>query len=191
MKGQINTSIAQVKINFMKNEAKISELGSKASHRVMRDGNISVVGELIDGVNLMMQFNEHTENMSDELKGVTVNLRFSSEMFNALNARIHELGPIGALVQIEVDGNVEYGTLVVNGVQVESYTIYVTEIQDIEEVSIQRVGSRDAKDAVLARMREHKAANSAARDAAIQRNRPMLQTKAAQEGAAESTLLFQ
>lgn len=190
MKGQVNTGIAQVKINFMKNESKITELGSKASHRVMRDGSISVVGELVDGINLMMQFNETSENMSDELKGVTVNLRFSPDMFSALNARIHTLGPIGCLVQVAVDGNVEYGTLVANGVQVESYTIYVSEIQDIEEVSIQRVGSRDAKDAVLARMREHKAANSAARDAAIQRNRPVLQTKAAQEGAMQTVLTF-
>jgi hypothetical protein len=191
MKGQVSFGIAQVKINFMKNEAKVLELGSKASHRAMRDGSISVVGELVDGVNLMMQFNEHSADMSDELKGVTVNLRFLPEMFSALNARIHELGPIGALVQVVADGNVEYGTLIVNGVQKESYTIYVSEIQDIEEVSIQRVGSRDNRDAVVERMREHKASNSAARDAAIQRNRPTLQTKAAQEGAAESALLFQ
>ncbi len=190
MKGQINTGIAQVKINFMKNEDKVLELGSKASHRSMRDGSISVVGELIDGVNLMMGFNESTENMTEELKGVTVNLRFSAEMFSALNARIHELGPIGALVQVAVDGNVEYGTLVANGVEVESYTIYVSEIQDIEEVQIQRVGTRDDKNAVLLRMRSHKAANSAARDAAIQRNRPTLQTKAAQASAAETVLNF-
>jgi hypothetical protein len=190
MKGQNIQSVAQVKVNFMKNEDKIQELQSKASNRIMRDGSHSVVCELVDGIALNMQFVEGVEDVTKELLGVTVNLRFTPDQFRALNERFHQLGPIGALVQVALDGNVEYGTLVSNGVEVESYTIYVAEVQDVEEVQIQRVGSRDSRDAVLARMQSHKASNASAREAAIAKNRPTLQTKAAQSGVATADLFM-
>jgi hypothetical protein len=180
MKAQNIQSIAQVKVNFMKNEDKMREVGSKAYNRVMRDGSVSVVSELVDGLNLTMTFDEGTEDVTNLLKGIRVTLRFSEDQFEALNARFHDLGSIGALVDVLVDGDVEYGTLVANGVEVESYTIYVSEIQEVEPIVMQRVGSRDAKSAVLDRMMAHKAANNAAREQAIASRRPVLQTKAAQ-----------
>lgn len=184
MKIQNVQSLAQVKINFMKNEDKIAELGSKAYYRVMRDGNMSIVCELVDGVNLMMAFSDNEAcDMSAELKSTRVNIRVTPEQFEAMNANFHEIGNIGAIVQVAVDGNVEYGTLIANGIETESYTLYVSEVQAVEEVKIQRVGSIADKEGVVARMRAHKAANAAAREQAIQANRPMLQTKAAQQGA--------
>lgn len=181
-------SIAQIKVNFMKNEDKINQMQSKANHRVMRDGSHSVVAELIDGLNLQMQFTEGVEDVTKELVGVTVNARFTEAQWQALNERFHQLGNIGANVQIAIDGNVEYGTLVSNGVEVESYTMYVSEIQEVEEISIQRVGSRDSKNAVIERMNAHKAKNAAQRDAAIARNRP--QVAAAKAGVTEDIAAF-
>jgi hypothetical protein len=188
MLNQTIPSVAQVKINFMKNEDKIMAQGSKASNRVMRDGSVSLVGELVDGLNLQMLFSDGSADMTQELKGVTVNLRIRPEMFETLNARFHELGNIGATVQVTVDGNVEYGTLVANGVEVESYTIYVASVDLVEEIAIQRVGSRDDKAAVLNRMKAHKHANNAARETAIASRRPQIQ--AAKAGAEQTALNF-
>lgn len=182
MKLQNTASVAQVKINFMKNEDKISELGSKAYYRQMRDGNMSIVCELVDGVNLQMAFSdEEACDMTAELKSTRVNLRVTADQFEAMNATFNDLGAVGAVVQVAVDGNVEYGTLVANGIETESYTLYVSEVQAIEEVKIQRVGSIGDKAGVVARMRAHKAGNAAAREAAIQMNRPQIQ--AVQAGA--------
>jgi hypothetical protein len=188
MLNQTIPSVAQVKINFMKNEDKILAAGSKASNRQMRDGSFSLVGELIDGLNLQMLFSDGSADMTQELKGATVNLRIRPEAFETLNARFHELGNIGATVQVTVDGNVEYGTLVSNGREVESYTIYVTSVDQVEEIAIQRVGSRSDKAGVLSRMQAHKQENAANRDAAIAMRRPQVQ--AAKAGAAENAVVF-
>jgi hypothetical protein len=183
-------SVAQVRINFQKNDDKIIESKSKASNRLMKDGNVSVVGTLVDGINLKMTFDdEPAEDMSNELKGMTVNLRLTPDQWKAVNHEFHLMeSKVGAMIQVEISGDVAYGTLVVRGEEVESYTMYVADVQEIEEVKIGRVGTRDKKSAVLERMRAQKVRETEKRNAAIGKRRPT--TAAAAEGAKQMSLNF-
>lgn len=150
-------SIAQVKINFMKSEDKINELGCKAYYRTYRDGSVGIVGELTDGFMLSMNTTDAgTIDMTDHLKGLTVNLRVSPEAFEAMNARFHEFSALGAYLEIEVDGNVEHGTLTVRNEEVESFTIYVAEVLGVEPMAALRVGTVSKSDDLFARIARSK-----------------------------------
>ena len=171
-------SIAQVKINFMKSEDKIAELGSKAYFRYYRDGSVGIVGELTDGFMLSMNTTDAgTIDMTDHLKGLTVNLRLTAQQFEVINSRFHDMNALGAYLEIELDGNVEHGTLTVRNEEVESFTIYVAEVIDVAPMAALRVGSVTASDDLFARIAKQKQVQAAKSAAVIQTNR------AAREGA--------
>lgn len=166
-------SIAQVKVNFMKSADKISELGSKAYHRFYRDGSVGIVGELTDGFMLMMNTTDSGQiDMTSQLVGVTVNLRLTQEQFEAINARFHEFGnSLGAYIEVELDGNVEHGTLTVRNEEVESFTIYVAEVTGVEPMAAIRVGTVSASSELTAKIAQHKQVNAAKSAAVVATNR--------------------
>jgi hypothetical protein len=178
------TSVAQVTINFLKSEEKVIELGSKAYYSNTRDGLKSVVGKLSDGFNIQMTFTEGREDMTDEVIGTTVNVRFTEEQFEALNERFHEFDTaVGAIVEFKIDGDLRYGTLTVRGQETEAYTLYAEEILNVEPMMLQKVGIVDAKDAVLLRMKSHKEDIAAKSLAATAANRAaMMQNTAVEAG---------
>jgi hypothetical protein len=155
-------SIAQVKINFMKSEDKIAELGSKAYYRYYRDGSVGIVGELSDGFMLSMNTTDAgTIDMTDHLKGLTVNLRLTAEQFEVINSRFHDMSALGAYLEIELDGNVEHGTLTVRNEEVESFTIYVAEVIDIQPMAALRVGTVTSNNDLMQRIAKQKQAQAA------------------------------
>lgn len=171
-------SIAQVKVNFMKSEDKIAELGSKAYYRYYRDGSVGIVGELTDGFMLSMNTTDAgTVNMTDHLKGLTVNLRLTAEQFEVINGRFHEMNALGAYVEIELDGNVEHGTLTVRNEEVESFTIYVAAVNEVEPMAALRVGSVTSNSNLMQLIAKQKVAQAEKSAAVIATNR------AAREGA--------
>lgn len=155
-------SIAQVKINFMKSEDKIAELGSKAYYRYYRDGSVGIVGELSDGFMLSMNTTDAgTIDMTDHLKGLTVNLRLTAEQFEVINSRFHDMSALGAYLEIELDGNVEHGTLTVRNEEVESFTIYVAEVIDVAPMAALRVGTVTSNNDLMQRIAKQKQAQAA------------------------------
>jgi hypothetical protein len=151
------TSVGQITINFQKNESKVLELGSKAFYSNTKDNCKSVVGKLSDGFNIQMTFTEGREDMTDEVIGNTVNVRFTQEQFEALNERFHQFDTaVGATVEFKIDGDLRYGTLTIQGKETEAYTLYADEILNVEPMMLQKVGIVDSKDAVLLRMKGHK-----------------------------------
>lgn len=179
MKIQQNVkSIAQVKINFMKSEDKIAELGSKAYYRYYRDGSVGVVGELSDGFMLSMNTTDAgTVDVTDHLKGLTVNLRLSAEQFEMINGRFHDFNGLGAYLEVELDGCVEHGTLTVRNEEVESFTIYVAEVVGVEPMAALRVGTVSASADLFARIAKQKQVQADKSAAVIATNR------SAREGA--------
>lgn len=164
-------SIAQVKVNFMKSEDKIAELGSKAYFRYYRDGSVGIVGELTDGFMLSMNTTDAgTVDMTDHLKGLTVNLRLTAQQFEVINSRFHGFNALGALLTIELDGNVEHGTLTVRNEEVESFTIYVAEVTEVEPMAALRVGTVTSNDDLMQRIAKQKQAQAAKSAAVIATN---------------------
>lgn len=163
----------------MKSEDKIAELGSKAYHRIYRDGSVGLVAELTDGFMLQMNTTDSgTVDMTELLTGLTVNLRLSPEHFEALNGRFHEFNSLGAYVEVELDGNVEHGTLTVRDQEVESFTIYVANVLGVEPMAALRVGTIGAHADLVARVTKQKEAQAKASASVIATNR------AARAGAA-------
>lgn len=158
-------SIAQVKVNFMKSAEKVAELGSKAYKKDYRDGSVGMVAELTDGFMLSMNtLDAGTVDMTEMLKGLTVNIRFSPEDFDAINARFEDFNSLGAYIEVEVEGNIEHGTLTVRNEEVESFTIYVQAVLGVEPMAALRVGTVSSHNDLLARIAKQKqtqAANSA------------------------------
>jgi len=165
-------SIAQVKINFMKSEEKVAELGSKAYNRLYRDGSVGIVAELTDGFMLQMNTTDSgTVDMTELLRGLTVNLRVAPEHFEILNERFAQFNSVGAYIEVELDGNVEHGTLTVREEQVESFTIYVANILGIEPMAALRVGSIVAHNELVSKITKQKEAQAKESASVIATNR--------------------
>lgn len=169
------TSLAQIKVNFMdptKKADKIAECQSKVYNRTYRDKSIGVISELTDGMNLSVEFlDQGVEDMTKDLIGLDVNVRFSKEQWTALNSRFHTMDAIGAYIEVELDGNVEWGTLTVRGEDVESYTLYVKEVKAVEAMELVRVGSRTTKEDFLNRLRAQKERKAKAGESARAQSR--------------------
>lgn len=169
------TSLAQIKVNFMdptKKADKIAQCQSKVYNRTYRDKSIGVISELSDGMNLSVEFLDHgVEDMTKDLIGLDVNVRFSKEQWAALNSRFHTMDAIGAYIEVELDGNVEWGTLTVRGEEVESYTLYVREVKAVEAMELARVGSRTTKEDFLNRLRAQKERKAKAGESARAQSR--------------------
>jgi hypothetical protein len=188
---QPTVSVAQIKVNFMdptKKAEKIAQCQSKVYNRVYRDKSIGVISELSDGLNLNVEFlDEGVEDMTKDLIGLDVNVRFTREQFNALNARFHTMEAIGAYIEVELDGNVEWGTLTVRGEDVESYTLYVKEVKAVEAMEIARVGSKTTKEDFIERLRAQKERKAAKSESARAQSRAARQStdKATEDKPAE------
>lgn len=184
---QNTASIAVIKINFMdptKKADRIAECQSKAYNRTYRDQSIGAPVEIHDGLNLTVGFSDNgVKDVTSHLVGADATVRFSVEQWESMNARFHNMDAIGAYVEVEVDGNVEYGDLVVNGEEVQSLTIYVSKVNAIEPMTIARVGSKAAEEDFFSNLGRDKARKAATTEQIRKTNR---QTRAAKEGV-EST----
>ena len=180
---QPTNSIAVVKINFMdatKKADRIAECRSKAYNRTYRDGSIGSPVEIHDGLNLTVGFADNgVKDVTSFLVGADATVRFSVEQWETLNARFHNMDAIGAYVEVEVDGNVEYGDLVVNGEEIQALTIYVAKVNAIEPMTIARVGSKAPEEDFFNNLGRDKARKAANGEEIRAKNR---QTRAAREG---------
>lgn len=173
IKIQSMPSQVQVRVNFMKSEDRIAELGSKANYREYGPDNISVVCTIVDGVNLRVNAEEGMQDVTAQLIGSTANIRLTQEMFDALNHEFHEMSAVGAEITLELNDHVRVGFLntMRNAEPVISVTIYPDSIVEVEAVKVQKIDSCLKISDILAGLEKQKAESEQQRIAAVSSNR--------------------
>ena len=187
---QPTQSIAVLKVNFMdptKKAERIAQCQSKVYNRTYRDQSIGAITELHDGLNLTVAFSDSgTKDVTDRIKGADVNVRFTKEQWQSLNARFHSMDAIGAYIEVVVDGNVEYGNLTVNGEEVMSLTVYVESVTAVEPMEIARVGEKFAEDDFFSNLERDVTKKSNRAQEVRAQSRAARQSVEAKSGTAES-----
>lgn len=168
MKSKFTTSIAQVQINFFSSVERQEETGCRFWRRSTpyADGSIGLVGTLVDGINLNMQFEDGVADMAADLVGLRVNLRLTRDCFELVNSAAWDVVGAGIMLEVELECDVKYGKITVNGEEQMSYTLYVFEVCDVEAFRVQKVGTVGRKEEILAAMRADKAKAQADRETA-------------------------
>lgn len=178
----------KVKINFQKSQDMIAKLRSKANYITYSPDNLSVVAEITDGLNLKVVSEDQGEiDMRDDLIGQTINVRLTQEQFDVLNHEIDLIEGVGASVIYNVSDHVRMDWLDTkkDGL-VLALAVYPDDIESIEPVKVNKVGSILKMEDIRRGLQEAKERSQQKREEARNTNRMMRQS--ANEANADRTV---